>query len=73
LVEHLASLSLTLTASASSFYDQLKADNALAKGTDKFFYSDNVPGSWWAVDFGINFILEGYQMPFTPYCDDPHC
>jgi hypothetical protein len=50
---------LPLTASASSVHDQYKAENALAKGRDKRFLSENVPGSWWAVDFGIEVILFG--------------
>jgi hypothetical protein len=34
--------SLPVTVSASSVYVQHKAENALAKGRDKFFCSDNV-------------------------------
>jgi hypothetical protein len=70
LVEHFASLSIPLTASASSVYDdEYKAENALAKGPAKYFWSKDVPGSWWAVDFGIEVILEGYRMPLpSGYC-----
>jgi hypothetical protein len=73
LVEHFASLSLPLTASASSVYDdEYKAESALAKGPAKYFWSKDVPGSWWAVYFWIEVILEGYRMPFpSDYCSAP--
>jgi hypothetical protein len=67
LVDHFAANSLPIRASASSInLDSEKPENALTKGTEKAFCSKDIPGSWLALDFGVEVVLDAYRLLRSP-------
>lgn len=62
LIDYCSSHSLTLTAKGSSIYSSCEANYALIHGTQQYFKSQNIPNSWWIIDFGRQFFLESYSM-----------